>query len=76
MQSVSSIKLDVRSCPSADPEEILRQQQAIRLQVQGGEGRETEYSTYDQDVAHLQARFQHVDVSCRFLAFYSLLFII
>lgn len=47
----------------ADPEEILKQQQAIRLQMQGGKAGREEYSTYEDDVAHLQSRFQHVDVS-------------
>ena len=53
---------NIQKCPHADPEEILRQQQAMKVEMQGGEGRRDEYSTYDEDVAHLQSRFQHVDV--------------
>lgn len=52
----------VRTWQCADPEEILKQQQEIRVQMQGGEGKRDEYSTYEEDLAHLQARFKHVDV--------------
>ena len=58
---------DMQDYPFADPEEILRQQQAMRVQMQGGEGRRDEYTTYHEDIAHLQSRFQHVDVRVDFL---------
>ena len=54
----------------ADPEDILLRQQEIRRQIQGGESRREEYSTYEQDKAELDARHKLVDVSflCSFAA--------
>lgn len=47
----------------ADPEDILRKQQEIRLKMQGGRSQREEYSTYEQDKAELEARHKRVDVS-------------
>ncbi len=47
---------------SAGADEMLERQRATRNHMQGGEPA-GEYSTYDQDTAELNARFQWVDVS-------------